>query len=76
MPRHGQIKVTIVGYYHVSEDEIDNYGIEEFDLAKMAKIDDEEYRKHRDTERVISWFTDNRPTSVTFEAVDDDVPEC
>lgn len=78
MAKHGQVKVTIVGYYPVSDDELDAYEIDEFDVAKMAKIDEVEYHRRGDTKDIIDFFPDSRPTSVTFEAVDDsDVdPSC
>lgn len=75
---HALIKVTIVGYYKVSSGEIDNYGIDEFDPNKMAEID---YLVMHDDpaslgDIVTDWFLDGKPTSVTFEVVDMDVPEC
>lgn len=69
MAKYGQIKVTIVGYYPVSSDEIKNYGIEDFDVAEMAKVDAEEYFKHKNCHTVIDWFSED--PIVTFEAVDD-----
>jgi hypothetical protein len=77
--KFGQVKVTIVGYYLVSDEELGNYGIEEFDVAAMAKVDSDVYQNGGgDAQSIIDWFTDGRPTSVTFEAVDDsDVdPNC
>lgn len=78
MAQYGQVKVTIVGYYLVSDAELENYGIQEFDPVKMAEVDQEEYYKHRDLHSIIDFFREGRATSVTFEAVDDsDVdPDC
>lgn len=78
MPKHGQVKVTIIGYYTVSENELDVYGLETFDVAAMAKVDEAQYRIHGNAYTIIDFFPDSHPTSVTFEAVDDsDVdPEC
>jgi hypothetical protein len=70
MAQHGLVKVTIVGYYPVSDQELDAYNIEEFDPVKMAAIDQEEFARRSDLGDVVSWFLDERPTSVTFEAVD------
>lgn len=69
--KFGQVKVTIVGYYTVGDEELDAYGLEEFDVAAMAKVDSDVYRAGGgDAAQIIDWFTDGRPTSVTFEAVD------
>jgi hypothetical protein len=68
--QHALVKVTIVGYYKVSSEELDSYEIEEFDPARMAEIDREEFTKRSDLGDVVSWFLDDKPTSVTFEAVD------
>lgn len=76
MAEHALVKVTIVGYYPVSSDELDSYEIEKFDPVEMAKIDEEEYRKRRDIHDIIDFFGEDGPTSVTFEAVDMNVPEC
>ena len=64
------IKVTIVGYYPISEKEVENYDIAEFDPVRMAEIDQEEYVKYRDLEVVIGLLDQSMPESVTFEAVD------
>lgn len=64
------MKVTIVGYYRVSDDQLEDYELEDFDPAKMAEVDAEEYPKYNDPHLVIDLFLDGNPTSVTFEAVD------
>jgi hypothetical protein len=74
---HGLVKVTIIGYYLVSDQELENYGLEEFHVAAMAKVDQNSYNAQQvDPREIIDWFRDERPTSVNFEAVDMDVPEC
>ena len=39
MAKTARIKVTVVGYYTVTEDEVSNYDLEEFDAVTMAEVD-------------------------------------
>jgi hypothetical protein len=55
-----KIKVTVTGYYTVSEDELPNYDLSEFDPEAIVAVDRAELNSGKvPVESVINWFEED-----------------
>ena len=68
MAKRGLAKVTITGYYWISDSELDTYEVDEFNLDKMVAIDQDNLDEGRvDVASVVEWMKEE--PSVVIEPV-------
>lgn len=60
-----RVKVTIEGYYTIKEDELDAYGVDEYDIDTMVQVDRDALTKSAmGAEEIIAWFEED--PKITF----------